>query len=114
MLFPSQKGGAVSRMQFLRVFRKYALAVDVSADLAHPHILRHTLCSTKAAEHADVYARQQRAGHQNISSTMIHTHVSDERASESCRVALMTAFAERLHSAYSVTFSHFVSRKQST
>jgi len=93
MLFPSQKGGAMSRMQFLRVFRKYALAVGVSADLAHPHILRHTLCSTMAAEHADVYAIQQRAGHKNISNTMIYTHVSDEQASESCREALMTAFA---------------------
>jgi site-specific recombinase XerD len=73
MLFPSQKGGAMSRMQFLRVFRKYALAVGVSPVLAHPHILRHTLCSTMAAEHADVYAIQQRAGHKNISNTMIYT-----------------------------------------
>jgi integrase len=38
-------------------------------------------------------ARQQRAGHKNISNTMIYTHVSDEQASESCEEALMTAFA---------------------
>ena len=82
----------MTRMQFLRLFRKYALAVGVSPDLAHPHILRHTLCSTMAAEHADVYAIQQRAGHKNISNTMIYTHVSDEQASESCREALMIAF----------------------
>ena len=92
ILFPSQKGGAMTRMQFLRVFRKYALAVGVSPDLAHPHILRHSLCSTMAANHADVYAIQQRAGHKNISNTMIYTHVSDEQASESCREALMIAF----------------------
>jgi integrase/recombinase XerD len=61
-------------------------------DLAHPHILRHSLCSTMAAQHADVYAIQQRAGHKNISNTMIYTHVSDEQASESCREALMIAF----------------------
>ena len=96
ILFPSQKGGAMSRMQFLRLFRKYALAVGVSPDLAHPHILRHSLCSTMAGEHADVYAIQQRAGHKNISNTMIYTHVSDEQASESCREALMTAFAQPL------------------
>jgi site-specific recombinase XerD len=93
MLFPSQKGGAMTRMQFLRLFRKYALAVEVSPDLAHPHILRHTLCSTMAAEHADVYAIQQRAGHKNISNTMVYTHVSDKQANESCREALMKAFA---------------------
>jgi site-specific recombinase XerD len=92
ILFPSQKGGAMTRMQFLRLFRKYALAVGVSSDLAHPHILRHSLCSTMAANHADLYAIQQRAGHKNISNTMIYTHVSDEQASESCREALMIAF----------------------
>jgi integrase len=75
------------------LFRKYAVAAEVSRELAHPHILRHSLCSTMAAEPADVYAIQQRAGHKNISNTMIYTHVSDEQASESCREALMTAFA---------------------
>jgi type 1 fimbriae regulatory protein FimB len=48
MLFPSQKGGAMSRMQFLRLFRKYALAMGVPADLAHPHILRHSLSHLQA------------------------------------------------------------------
>jgi integrase/recombinase XerD len=77
----------------VKAILKYALAVGVSPDLAHPHILRHTLCSTMAAEHADVYAIQQRAGHKNISNTMVYTHVSDKQANESCREALMTAFA---------------------
>ena len=93
ILFPSQKGGMMTRMQFLRLFRKYAQAAGVSADLDHPHSLRHALCSTMTAQHADVYAIQQRAGHKNISNTMIYTHVSDEQASESCRAALMTAFS---------------------
>jgi hypothetical protein len=44
MLFPSQKGGAMSRMQFLRLFRKYALAVGVPPDL---HTL--TSCGTRSA-----------------------------------------------------------------
>jgi site-specific recombinase XerD len=46
-----------------------------------------------AAKHADVYEIQQRAGHKNISNTMIYTHVSDEQAGESCREALMKAFS---------------------
>ena len=44
ILFPSQKGGAMTRMQCLRLFRKYALAVGVSPDLAHP-----TSCGTLCA-----------------------------------------------------------------
>lgn len=82
VLFPSAKGGSMTRMQFLRLFKAYATAAGVPADLAHPHILRHSLCSTMAAQHADIYAIQQRAGHKNISNTMIYTHVSDEQASE--------------------------------
>jgi site-specific recombinase XerD len=92
-LFPSAKGGVMTRMQFLRLFKEYALAAGVSAELAHPHILRHSLCSTMAEQHADIYAIQQRAGHKNISNTMIYTHVSDQQASDACRESLMTAFA---------------------
>jgi site-specific recombinase XerD len=93
ILFPSQKGGMLTRMQLLRLFRKYALAAGVSPALAHPHILRHTLCSLMASQHADVYAIQRRAGHKNISNTMVYTHISDHQANESTQQALMTAFA---------------------
>ena len=92
VLFPSQKGGMLTRMQLLRLFKSYAHAAGIPAELAHPHILRHSLCTVMAEQHADVYAIQQRAGHKNISNTMIYTHVSDSQAGESCRAALMTAF----------------------
>ncbi len=69
ILFPSQKGGMLTRMQLLRLFRKYARAAGVAPHLAHPHVLRHCLCSMMAGQHADVYAIQQRAGHKNISNT---------------------------------------------
>lgn len=93
VLFPSQKGGAMTRMQLLRLFQKYALPVGVPRALAHPHILRHSLCSAMAAQHADVYAIQQRAGHKNISNTMLYTHISDKQAGEACSESLMNAFA---------------------
>jgi len=93
ILFPSQKGGMLTRMQLLRLFKQYAAVVGIPADLAHPHILRHSLCTVMAEQHSDVYAIQQRAGHKNISNTMIYTHISDNQAGESCRAALMTAFA---------------------
>jgi site-specific recombinase XerD len=53
VLFPSAKGGAMTRMQFNRLFKTYA-AAGVAADLAHPHILRPSLCSTMAAQHVDI------------------------------------------------------------
>jgi site-specific recombinase XerD len=93
ILFPSQKGGMLTRMQLLRLFKKYAVAAGVPEDLAHPHILRHSLCTVMAEQHSDIYAIQQRAGHKNISNTIIYTHVSDKSAGEACQAALMSAFA---------------------
>jgi site-specific recombinase XerD len=92
ILFPSQKGGMMTRMQLGRIFKKYALAAGISSSLAHPHILRHSLCTLMAEQHADVYAIQQRAGHKNISNTMIYTHISDQQAADACKAALMSAF----------------------
>jgi site-specific recombinase XerD len=94
ILFNSQKGGMLTRMQFLRLFQKYALAVGVSADLAHPHILRHSLCSTMASQNADVCEIQRVAGHRNISSTAIYLHITDGQANAARRSALMGAFGK--------------------
>ncbi len=92
VLFPSQKGGMMTRMQLGRIFKKYADAAGIPDELAHPHILRHSLCTVMAEQHADVYAIQQRAGHKNISNTMIYTHVTDRQAGDACQAALMSAF----------------------
>lgn len=93
VLFPSQKGGALTRMQLLRLFRQYAATAGIPDELAHPHILRHSICSIMAEQHADVYEIQRKAGHRNISNTMIYTHVSDGQADSACKQALMAAFA---------------------
>ena len=93
VLFPSQKGGRMTRMQLLRLFKQYAAAAGIPDDLAHPHSLRHSLCSIMAEQHADIYAIQRKAGHKNISNTMIYTHINDKQASEACKAALMAAFS---------------------
>jgi type 1 fimbriae regulatory protein FimB len=93
VLFLSQKGGMMTRMQLLRLFKRYASAAGISDDLSHPHALRHSLCSLMAEQHADLYAIQRKAGHKNISNTMIYTHVSDRQADAASREALMAAFA---------------------
>jgi site-specific recombinase XerD len=55
ILFPSQKGGAMTRMQLLRLFKLYASTAGIADDLAHPHVLRHSLCSIMAEQHSDIY-----------------------------------------------------------
>lgn len=93
ILFPSQKGGMMTRMQLLRLFKQYAAVADVPDELSHPHVFRHSICSIMAEQHSDVYAIQRKAGHKNISNTMIYTHVSDRQADAVCREALMAAFS---------------------
>jgi site-specific recombinase XerD len=93
VLFPSQKGGTMTRMQLGRLFKQYASAAGVEPALAHPHVLRHSICSIMAEQHSDIYAIQRKAAHKNISNTMLYTHVSDKQADASCREALMAAFA---------------------
>jgi site-specific recombinase XerD len=93
VLFPSQKGGSLTRMQLLRLFKQYASVAGIPDDLAHPHILRHSVCSIMAEQHSDIYEIQRKAGHKNISNTMIYTHVSDRQADAAARQALMAAFS---------------------
>ena len=83
----------MTRMQLLRLFWKYAEIAGIPEELAHPHVLRHSICSIMAEQHSDIYAIQRKAGHKNISNTMIYTHVSDRQADSACREALMSAFA---------------------
>ena len=94
VLFPSQKGGIMTRMQFLRLFKNYAIEAGVPEELAHPHVLRHSICSIMAEQHSDVYAIQRKAGHKNISNTMVYTHITaDRQADAASREALMSAFS---------------------
>ncbi len=93
ILFPSQKGGVMTRMQLLRLFKQYATAAGVPDELSHPHVFRHSICSIMAEQHSDVYAIQRKAGHKNISNTMVYTHISDRQADAVCREALMAAFS---------------------
>src|ERR1039457_4209221 len=39
VLFPSQKGGMMTRMQLGRLFKQYAAVAGVDRALAHPHVL---------------------------------------------------------------------------
>src|SRR6201987_1648785 len=43
VLFPSQKGGVMTRMQLLRLFKQYATAAGIPEELAHPHVPRHSV-----------------------------------------------------------------------
>lgn len=91
-LFVSQKGGKLSRMQFFRIVRDCCLAAGVSSDLAHPHVLKHALCSHLLEANVNLGLIQQAAGHKSISSTMQYAHASDGQADAARQTALMQLF----------------------
>lgn len=91
-LFTSQKGGRLSRMQFFRIVRDCCLAAGVSPELAHPHVLKHALCSHLLEANVNLGLIQQAAGHKSISSTMQYAHASDQQADAARQTALMRLF----------------------
>lgn len=78
ILFPSRRGGAMTRQTFWHRLRHIARRAGVQKTLS-PHTLRHAFATHLLNHGADLRVVQLLLGHSDLSTTQIYIHVAQQR-----------------------------------
>ena len=77
-LIISKTGKKISDREIRKIVDIAALKSGLSFKIS-PHVLRHTFASHMLLDGADLRSVQELLGHENLSTTQIYTHISNER-----------------------------------
>lgn len=77
-LFLNKRGLELTRQTFNEILKKHIGQTDILKKVS-PHTLRHSFASHLLQEGSDLRMIQELLGHENITTTEIYTHVSNEK-----------------------------------
>jgi integrase/recombinase XerD len=86
LLFPSPRGGKLTRQAFWKIVGRTARGAGIRGHV-HPHQLRHSFATHLLSGGADLRSVQTLLGHANVVTTEIYTHVSQDRVRQAYRKA---------------------------
>ena len=81
VLFPSNRGGSMTRQTFWYRIKIYAERAGLTMHLS-PHTLRHAFATHLLNHGADLRVVQMLLGHSDLSTTQIYTYVAQQRMQE--------------------------------
>jgi integrase/recombinase XerD len=86
VLFPSPRGGALTRQGFWKIVGRYASGIGLRGRV-YPHQLRHSFATHLLTGGADLRSVQTMLGHASVTTTEIYTHVSGDHVRNAYRKA---------------------------
>jgi len=81
ILFLNSRGDILSRQGFFKILKQIALKKGINKDIS-PHTIRHSFATHLINHGADLRSVQTMLGHENIKTTQIYTHVSNNYVKE--------------------------------